>query len=300
MGKGASRVFSLLCLPLIMLACGWASDDTNPSGRSRIAFASDRNGHYDVYVMNSDGSGQKRLTGSVYEETQPSWSSDGLKLVFTRSGQLLIMSAEGEDETTIRNTEQIFAEYPDWSTREDRIVFVAQDLSDFSASIVSVNSDGTELRTLFSDCAHDCMEPRWSNDGARIAFVRDDEGLSESQIYVMDANGENARGVTALLEGQPVGSPTWSPDDQSILFSRASDATRASLRLMTTDLAGNERQLAGRGYWSSWSPPDLGKIVFDSLEGGSWKIYVMNADGSGQTRIVDHGANNEYPAWSPR
>ena len=74
---------------------------------------------------------------------------------------------------------------------------------------------------------------------------------------------------------------------------------RTSPRLMIADLDGNEAELAVRGYWNSWSPPELGKVVFDSLEGGLWSIYVMNTDGSSQARIVGNAANNEYPAWSP-
>ena len=49
----------------------------------------------------------------------------------------------------------------------------------------------------------------------------------------------------------------------------------------------------------SWSP-DGGRIAFDSLRDGNGEIYVMNADGSGQTRLTDNPASDGSPSWSPQ
>jgi TolB protein len=46
-------------------------------------------------------------------------------------------------------------------------------------------------------------------------------------------------------------------------------------------------------------PPDGSKIVFTSKRDGNYEIYVMNADGSGQTRVTDDPAGDHYPTWSP-
>lgn len=42
-----------------------------------------------------------------------------------------------------------------------------------------------------------------------------------------------------------------------------------------------------------------GRIVFVSTREGYHQIYVMNADGSGQTQLTNNSANNVAPAWSP-
>src|SRR4051794_9029531 len=49
----------------------------------RIAFASNRDGNYDIYVINADGSNETRLTTDVAEDTQAVWSRDGQKIAFT-------------------------------------------------------------------------------------------------------------------------------------------------------------------------------------------------------------------------
>src|SRR5204863_5095230 len=48
----------------------------------------------------------------------------------------------------------------------------------------------------------------------------------------------------------------------------------------------------------SWSP-DGAKLAFTSVRDGNWEIYVMNADGSGQTRLTNNAATDDVSAWSP-
>ena len=42
-----------------------------------------------------------------------------------------------------------------------------------------------------------------------------------------------------------------------------------------------------------------GRIAFSSFRDGNTEIYVVNADGSGQTNLTNHGADDRGPAWSP-
>ena len=46
-----------------------------------------------------------------------------------------------------------------------------------------------------------------------------------------------------------------------------------------------------------WSP-DGARIAFVSRRDGNYEIYVMNADGSGQTRLTNNSAWDLHPAWS--
>ena len=70
--------------------------------QARIAFVSDRDGNLDIYVMDNDGSNQRRLTNNPLAEWDPSWSPDGKRIVFTsdrdeRAGnrQIYVMDADG-------------------------------------------------------------------------------------------------------------------------------------------------------------------------------------------------------------
>lgn len=46
-------------------------------------------------------------------------------------------------------------------------------------------------------------------------------------------------------------------------------------------------------------PGTNGKIAFDSTRDAKWEIYMMNADGSGQTRLTNNGADDLRPDWQP-
>jgi sugar lactone lactonase YvrE len=80
------------------------SPDWSPDGK-RIAFKSSRAGKYQVYVMNADGSHQRRLTRDSFADEGPSWSPDGRKLAFKsdRSGeyQVYVMYADGLGQTQL-------------------------------------------------------------------------------------------------------------------------------------------------------------------------------------------------------
>jgi Tol biopolymer transport system component/polyisoprenoid-binding protein YceI len=101
--------------------------------------------------------------------------------------------------------------------------------------------------------------PAWSPDGSKLAFTRS-EGDS-SAIWVMNANGRNPR---ALTEDDLVEQETFTPDE-----------------------------------FPAWSP-DGGRIAYTSfLPDGNDDIFVMNADGSGQTRLTSGPEYDSDPAWSP-
>src|SRR5437870_10082521 len=91
----------------------------SPDG-SRIAFSSDRDGDFDLYVMNRDGTGLAHVTGPSVPDTtyddSPSWSPDGSKLVFGRllpfGAVLLVVNVAGTGETAL--TPVVTSGYLDW------------------------------------------------------------------------------------------------------------------------------------------------------------------------------------------
>jgi Tol biopolymer transport system component len=72
----------------------------SPDGE-KIVFESSRDGNYEIYVMNADGTNQQRLTNNSFVDFSPSWSPDGKKIVFTsdRDGnrKIYVMNADGSN-----------------------------------------------------------------------------------------------------------------------------------------------------------------------------------------------------------
>src|SRR5574341_1882924 len=89
-------------------------------GLGKIVFVSERNGNPEIYVMNSDGSGQTRLTSNAGVDEYPNWSPDGRKIVYTSegidTGEVFVINADGSGETNLTHNPQYFGvEKPKWS-----------------------------------------------------------------------------------------------------------------------------------------------------------------------------------------
>jgi len=150
-------------------------------------------------------------------------------------------------------------------------------------------------------------QPSWAPSGAQLVFVREVPGqiISEqSDIFVMDANGENATNLTQTDANEHA--PDWSPDGTKIAFAGVRDG---GWEILTMDPNGqNEAILTGDGSDAfdeapDWSP-DSTKVVFmkQSQAGGCcdpWEIWAVNRDGSGDTNLTNHPANDTSPSWSP-
>jgi TolB protein len=182
----------------------------SPKG-SLFAFGVSREGNSDIYLMNADGSGLKQLTNHFAQDVAPSFSPDGRQLVFMsdRSGNpnLYVVDIRGENPRRI-TFEGRYNGSPAWSPKGDRIAFAClNDRGRFD--ICTVKPDGTELARLTSEGSND--SPTWSPDGRFLAYESNRDG--PRRLYVMYANGQNARRLTPVgLGGQGDDTaPSWSP-----------------------------------------------------------------------------------------
>ncbi len=143
-----------------------------------------------------------------------------------------------------------------------------------------------------------------------IAFVSTQEGNSE--IYVMNADGSGARNIS----NNPAydGNPFWSPDGSKIAFESdrngsldvfVMNANGSGLTQLTHDPANDilgaspRAQASGVVVPDVWSP-DGSHILFSNDQGGKWTLYVMNADGSDATQLLQAGDSQVGGIlWSP-
>ena len=145
-----------------------------------------------------------------------------------------------------------------------------------------------------SPCCTGDFDPQWSQDGSRVAFVRQDpSGLSA--LYTMASSGGDERRLVSL--GEDFGTwqdypPVLSPD-----WTKVALIAGASVRKLKIESVGrNEVHEIASGVFSfAWSP-DGRQIAFHETDfGNNSKIFVANSDGSGLRSL----ATGQSPAWSP-
>ena len=281
----------------------------SPDGQ-RIVFYSIRNGWWDLYSMDADGSNKTQLTTHESGEWSPRWSPDGLRIAFVsqRDGHdsIHIMESDGTNETRLTENNR-HDEYPRWSPDGRRIAYVSvhRENNLQNREIYVMDADGSNKRRLTRHVEDDWL-PAWSPDSQSIAFLS--KRNLDIEIYVMDADGRNKRRLT---QGNPSFDPAWSPDSRHIAYSRFhsfNDDGNWNYEIYVMDADGRNKtrltRVEGVDGNPTWSP-DGARIAFVSERDRhhpryrDQEIYVMDADGRNQQRLTYGYGSDTNPEWSP-
>jgi TolB protein len=268
----------------------------SPDGR-KIAFVSMPNGDEDIFVVNTDGSGVRNLTGNPLGEYGPRWSADGQAIAFERftyfstrvdsNNSVILMNADGSAQRSLAS-----GGGPVWSP-DGRMIAFTNFRRGGSAAVV--NADGSELRTL----ADNASPVAWSPDrrkvllGRRVGWDEADRVPERVDLYVVDIDGPELR---RLQRGVAVAA--WSPDGRHVAFEYYRGP--AGVYVMNADGSGL-RKLTEHGGGPAWSP-DGRMIAFQSDRATPQypQIYLVNADGSDERQLTDNRVSSELTfSWSP-
>ncbi|HZG52880.1 MAG TPA: protein kinase, partial [Pyrinomonadaceae bacterium] len=254
--------------------------DYSPDG-TRIAFASNRDGATEIYVMQADGSGVRRLTFNTTEDDCPAWSHDGQKIAFQsrRDGQMevYVMDADGSNQRNLTNSPGEDTR-PAWSPDDRRIAFGTNTLdAPTNYDIFTMRADGSDKVKLTDNTSFD-NDATWSPDGQKIAFTSDRDGKSY-EIFVMSAaDGADARNLTNHPGDDA--KPAWSPDGKHITFggNRPNKTDFPAVYVMNVN--GQDQRLitAARTFDDepAWSA-DGRRIAFQTQRDGNFEIYLADA-----------------------
>jgi len=191
------------------------SSDVHPSWSpdgSEIAFASNREGTVQIYLMQPDGTGQRKITDSSGQKIAPAWSPDGEEILFyeitdLQSGIRTIYTIHPDGTGLTQLTKEGLVIYqPRWSPDSSKIAFVSK--LDSKAFLFVMNSDGSNLVRLASiDTMYNQSPFSWSPDNERIAFSTYEPKYYN--IYIIDIDASNLKNITASSANDFC--PEWSP-----------------------------------------------------------------------------------------
>lgn len=294
-----SHQSSLAACPAGGNSCEITEFAWSPDGR-RLAFLMgkvdpQKGDNMSLFVINANGSGEKRLPGcgkprwpscGDHYGSQLSWSPDGSRIVVTHTlgGSLYIVSVNGRGTEKITNCAPApcFDVNPAWSPDESKIVFVRY------GSLYSVNADGSGLARLTSTGRYGAAaDPAWPPDGKRIAF--DTSNKTTDRVYAIDANGSHPTLLASGPFGSGPGLPSWSPNGTQIAyFNTPGHPGHYLVEVWLVNANGTKRRRLYRSFCCggpgdtppTWSP-DGNSIAFVSSSTSYWQsgLFLIGSDG---------------------
>jgi WD40-like Beta Propeller Repeat len=246
-----------------------------------IVFTSVRsNDGRELYVVNRDGSGLRRLTFNTLFERQAAWSPDRTQVAFSAADSngnfdIYLINADGSSQQRL-TADPAADQGPQW-TSDGRIVFQR----DSRAWVM--NADGTNAAELATG-AGDAVTPTASPHGDEIAFASSRGGATYA-IYVMHENGKALKQVTQPAAGQDV-QPRFSPDGKQLTFIRDNGTPDNDLYVVGENGKGLRQLTATPNrieFWSSWSGDD---VVFSARDAAfNWHLYSVPSTGGPETNV---------------
>ena len=320
MGKGNRqldfRVWAVHTAIAVLILAAIAPANLRAQDRAphanQIAFASNRDGDFEVYLMDADtGEIFAQLTDNTANDIGPTWSPDGTHIAFASDvdGDYEIYSLDVETGESINLTNNTADDlYPAWSPNGRQIAFTTN--RDRNWEIYAMDTSGKGLNRLTNEAVYD-GNPSWSPNGGQIVFVvgRD----KDREISVMNADGSNIRQITNNNVADY--GPVWSPDTTSDLIAFVSSGVgrRPDIpSIYTVDLLCLNQSDGCQdssviltpedgGVDPAWSP-DGSRLVFVSgrdgtPEVGNSELYIMDANGGNVRRLTDDPNDDRFPAW---
>ncbi|MBD3407006.1 MAG: hypothetical protein GF411_12885 [Candidatus Lokiarchaeota archaeon] len=274
------------------------------TSEGEIAYQSDRDGDFEIYILDRNAGITRQLTDNEFQDEQPNWSPDGRTICFVsdRDGAedgtygLYLMSSDGSSVQRLSPDNLRVIGFPSWSPDGQKIAFSALDDNNLNAIYV-INVDGSNLHSLSE---FNALWPSWSSDGIQIAFQGFTDGVWN--IYSVDAG--DTENINKLVDSDDIRSastnqshPSWSPDNNYLVF--VSEHTQSS-NIYLMDMANQsiipiitDESEEKRPNWS----PDGTSILFLSDRTGIYSLYEYSLDQDEIQPVIEDNSKIWFADW---
>ncbi len=256
-----------------------AADDRyprwSPDGQ-RIAFESNRNGNWDIFVMSVEGAPVTQVTDQTSNERFPTWHPSGNRLLFSsdRSGTLELYEVDLE---SVETEKLVWIDlkgdvlFPEYSTSGQQIVF------SHSFNLWLADMQGSAVTQLTHDTKRS-LYPVWSPVAEQLAFFsrRDTQGKTD-ELYTYDVPS----GTINRLTNWPTHNfaPSWSPNADFLVCATSMEGARPELFLVRVG-DGQLLRLTSNDYGDTepdWSPQG-NTVVYACQQAGNYDICLLSLD----------------------
>lgn len=244
-----------------------------------IVFESNRDGDWEIYLMDRNGQNVKRLTHAPGEDRRPGWHPDGNTILFEskRNGDTELFTLNVKNQRVKRvggdtsgRGELMFASF----SPDGKRIAVSVKETEEKSNIVILSKRGKPLMTVV-DNGNRNYYPRWSRDGKELLyFSRKDTGNTDDEIYRVDWQTS----VEWRLTNEPGHNfcPAWSGDNSQIVYATSLEGTRPEIFIMDKD--GNNKiritHNADGETLLNWHPEEQ-KILLSAFRNGSYQVCEL-------------------------
>ncbi|VVB86787.1 Protein TolB [uncultured archaeon] len=263
----------------------------SPDGTKLAYIAYDENHTQQVYVINTDGTGEKKLTGDPNKKWELAWGPDRIAYVsYGKDGleKIFVVDPDGTGNIQLipDNTRQGNPGFdkppawaaPSWSPDGKSLIYTSLDGKE-DPKIYKVNSDGTGKVQVFNDSFRQ-WSPVFSPDGQNIVYVSYPSEKNIEQLFIVDIAGTARRQLT--FDAIKPNYQDWGPDG-TIVFVSYENVTSSGERLFAIDQDGSNMRLFINGDYKQQSPSfsrDGRKFAYAAIDiSGTVKIAVGDLTG---------------------
>lgn len=273
-------------LPLTRITTGeW--NDTAPAlspNRKQLAFASDRSGFWDLYVMDLQTGNVTQITDSPEYDSDPSWSPDGQWLVFetyiNENLEVSVVSVNDRSQEIIPLTQDPASDHsPVWAPDGRNVAFISSRSGNSDVWLASLDLTGDErYRNLSNTPFASENRPLWNYDGSKLLWASISQTMGYSGLYVWDAADPNraARWIGDGIMGawdetaEKIIAVTNAPNQYYLTFYDA----QGNLLFSPTPLGGRARGLTWGAVELPNPLPNLFAQAADAAPAALWSPAV--------------------------
>jgi Tol biopolymer transport system component len=274
----------------------------------------------DLFVSNPDGTGRRSLTTGPAFDFGPTFSLDGTRIAYWSTAgcaasttpdkascagpsSLIVISPDGTNPVVVATVDDLGDPTVSWAPDSSRLAFSSKDAGPSRIVVADVRGGSSKVITDASLAGYD---PQWSPGGDQIAFL----ALTTTgghDVDLIGIDGTGFREIDIPDGGREIGGVGWAPDGRALAFYSSAGGPH-DIWVIRLDGAGTPEQLTSGPddeFYPVWSNAGT-RLAYEQIDrdtdAGTPQIndvWVMNANGTGKTKLATHNVTGAPVTWSP-